>query len=102
MSEFREELDELIETAKDNGYDHALGQCGTGTTVLMVERKRAKTVALYDARTKLAQDLLDYILEEPIGYAWVVGENGIAPAKNLVELTQLLNRCEEAGLVVKA
>jgi hypothetical protein len=57
-------------------------------------------VALYDARSTLAQRLLDYILGEPVGYAWVVKENGIGPGKNLVELTQLLNKCEEAGLVV--
>jgi hypothetical protein len=61
MSEFREGLDELIETAKDHGYDKALGQCGTETTALMVEQQRAKVVALHDARTELAIRAIDML-----------------------------------------
>ena len=57
MCEFREVLDELIQTSQDHGYDNALGQCGTGTKERDVQSAMAKVVTLYNEETQLVQEL---------------------------------------------
>jgi hypothetical protein len=98
-SKFGVAVDDLEKAARDYGSDWSARATGSRAQEVVVAK--AEVVALYDAMTKLAQGLLDYMVNEPIGLEWV-GPRKMAPREDLVELTQWLNRCKDAGLVVKA
>ncbi len=100
MSEIDKELDDALDEHANACEDYYSDYSARPYRKGSLPAAKAKIVALYDARTKLAQDLVNYLQSGPIGFV-MVGQDIVEPAKDLTVLMQLMNKCEEAGLVVK-